>query len=197
MNALLASPQLWDLGAREQARSVFDPRIVDIFFYKLEGGETDFLALRDGVITLPSSQSSDYRRALFLGTTGAGKTTLLRQLMGTDPAKERFPSTSTAKTTVHETEVILQEGPYCAVVTFFPMEDVREHLKECISAAVLAAYRNESDSDQMRRLLTHVNQRFRFNYVLGNGPVKDTSDFAFDTGAKPLSLSRACPGCAA
>ena len=77
------------------------------------------------------------------------------------------------------------------------MEDVREHLKERVSAAVLAAYRNESDSDQMRRLLTHVNQRFRFNYVLGNGPVKDTRDFAFDAGAKPLSLSRACPGCAA
>lgn len=180
MNMLLASPHLWDLGAREQALALFDPRVVDIFFYKLEGGETDFLALRDSVITLPCSQTSDYRRALFLGTTGAGKTTGLRQIMGTDPLKERFPSTSTAKTTVHETEVILQEGLYSAVVTFFPMEDVREHLKECLSAAVLAAYRNESDTDQMRRLLTHVNQRFRFNYVLGNGPVKDTSDFDDD-----------------
>ena len=180
MNTLLASPQLWDLGAREQALAIFDARVVDIFFYKLEGGETDFLALRDGVIALPSSQTSDYRSALFLGTTGAGKTTLLRQIMGTDPAKERFPSTSTAKTTVHETEVVLQEGLFSAVVTFFPMEDVREHLKECVSAAVLAAYRRESDSDQMRRLLTHVNQRFRFNYVLGNGPVKDTSDFDND-----------------
>lgn len=181
MSALLASPQLWDLGAREQALALFDARVVDIFFYKLEGGETDFLALRDGVIALPSSQNSDYRSALFLGTTGAGKTTLLRQIMGTDPAKERFPSTSTAKTTVHETEVVLQEGLFRAVVTFFPMEDVREHLKECVSAAVLAAYRSESDSDQMRRLLTHVNQRFRFNYVLGNGPVKDTSDFDNDS----------------
>ena len=181
MKELLENPQLWDLGAREQALALFDSRVVDIFFYKLEGGETDFLTLRDGVIALPSSQSSDYRRVLFLGTTGAGKTTALRQLMGTDPAKERFPSTSTAKTTVHETEVLLQEGPYSAVVTFFPMEDVREHLKECVSAAVLAAYRNEPDADQMRRLLTHVNQRFRFNYVLGNGPVKDTSDFDDDS----------------
>ncbi|MES2879524.1 MAG: hypothetical protein V4713_14005 [Pseudomonadota bacterium] len=180
MNALLASPYLWDLGAREQALNMFDPRVVDIFFYKLEGGETDFLSLRDNAIQLPISQSSDYRRALFLGTTGAGKTTLLRQIMGTDPLKERFPSTSTAKTTVHETEVVLQEGPFRAVVTFFPMEDVREHLKECVSAAVLAAYRNESEADQMRRLLTHVNQRFRFSYVLGNGPIKDTNDFDDD-----------------
>jgi hypothetical protein len=180
MSALLASPHLWDLGAREQALVTFDQRVVDIFFYKLEGGETDFLALRDSVIELPSPNSSDYRRALFLGTTGAGKTTLLRQIMGTDPVSERFPSTSTAKTTVHETEVVLQEGAFKAVVTFFPMEDVREHLKECVSTAVLASYRNESDGEQMRRLLMHVNQRFRFNYVLGNGPVKSISDFGDD-----------------
>lgn len=180
MSALLANPQLWDLGARAQAKALYDQRIVDIFFYKLEGGETDFMALRENMIALPSSQDSDYRRALFLGTTGAGKTTTLRQLIGTDPVKERFPSTSTAKTTVHETEVVLKEGPYCAAVTFFPMEDVREHLKECVSAAVLAAYRKESDAEQMRRLLTHVNQRFRFSYVLGSGPVKEASDFEDD-----------------
>ena len=185
MSALLASPNLWDIGAREQALAAFDQRIVDIFFYKLEGGETDFLALRDGVIELPSPKSSGYRRALFLGTTGAGKTTLLRQIMGTDPDNERFPSTSTAKTTVHETEVVLQEGPFRAVVTFFPMEDVREHLKECVSAAVLAAYRKESDGEQMRRLLMHVNQRFRFNYLLGNGPVKNVSDFDDDSNGDP------------
>jgi hypothetical protein len=177
MNVLLSSPHLWDLGAREQAVATLDPRVVDIFYYKLEGGETDFLTLRETVIALPSAQTSDYRRALMLGTTGAGKTTLLRQIIGTDPARERFPSTSTAKTTVHETEIVLAEGPFRAVVTFFPMEDVREHLKECASAAVLAAYRGEPEGEQMRRLLTHVNQRFRFNYVLGNGPVKEVSDF--------------------
>jgi signal recognition particle receptor subunit beta len=180
MNALLASPDLWDLGAREQALAKFDPRIVDIFFYKLEGGETDFLALRDGAIELPSSRNTEYRRAMFLGTTGAGKTTLLRQIINTDPTKERFPSTSTAKATVHETEVAIEDGLYRAAVTFFPMEDVREHLKECVAAAVLAAYRNESDAEVMRRLLTHVNQRFRFSYVLGNGPVKEVSDFDDD-----------------
>ena len=32
MTALLASPQLWDLGAREQALGHFDPRVVEIFF---------------------------------------------------------------------------------------------------------------------------------------------------------------------
>lgn len=183
MNTLLASPELWDLGAREQAAAKFDSRVVDIFFYKLEGGETDFLALRDSAIELPSSHSTDYRRALFLGTTGAGKTTLLRQIIGTDPTKERFPSTSTAKTTVHDTEVVVTDGLFRAAVTFFPMEDVREHLKECVSSAVLAAYRKESDAEVMRRLLTHVNQRFRFTYVLGNGPIKEMTDFDDDDEA--------------
>ena len=182
MNVLLSSPHLWDLGAREQALATLDPRVIDIFYYKLEGSETDFLGLRDAVIAMPSAQSSDYRRALLLGTTGAGKTTLLRQIIGTDPVRERFPSTSTAKTTVHETEIILREGTFQAVVTFFPMEDVREHLKECASAAVLAAYRGEPESEQMRRLLTHTNQRFRFNYVLGNGPANNAvSDFDDDS----------------
>lgn len=180
MNVLLASPELWSLDALDQARKTFDPRIVDIFFYKLEGGEIDSLKIREDEIELPSSQTSNYRRALFLGATGAGKTTLLRQIIGTDPTLERFPATSRAKTTVHETEVILRQGAFHAVVTFFPMEDVREHLKECVSAAILGSYRKESDSNVMRRLLNHVNQRFRFSYMLGNGPIKEASDFDDD-----------------
>src|SRR5690606_34944246 len=53
----------------------------------------------------------------------------------------------------------------------------REHLNECISEAVLAAYRGDGDSEVLRKLLMHVNQRFRFNYVLGNGPqVSDADD---------------------
>jgi hypothetical protein len=115
---------------------------------------------------------------LLLGTTGAGKTTLLRQLIGTDPETEKFPSTSTAKTTVHDTEVVLDNGPYRGVVTFFPLEEVREHLNECVSAAVLAAYRHATDAEILRRMLMHVNQRFRFNYLLGNGPGAATDEDA-------------------
>ena len=32
----------------------------------------------------------------------------------------------------------------------------------------------------LRRLLNHVNQRFRFNYVLGNGPAVAPSSSDFD-----------------
>lgn len=71
---------------------------------------------------------------------------------------------------MHETEVVLAPGPFKAAVTFYPIDEVREHLNECISEAVLSAYRGDSDSEVLRKLLTHVDQRFRFNYVLGNGP---------------------------
>lgn len=176
LNQLLGDESYWNMSAKSDAEKRFNRRVVEIFFHGMEPEENDFGAIRESIITLPTSQDSNYRRALLLGTTGAGKTTLLRQLIGTDPESERFPSTSTAKTTVHETEVVLDTGPFRAAVTFFPVDEVREHLNECISEAVLAAYRGDKDTEVLRKLLMHVNQRFRFNYILGNGPQAPTSD---------------------
>lgn len=170
LNQLLGDESFWNISSKSDAAARLHKRVVEIFYYGMEPEESDFPAIREAIIALPNSKDSDYRRALLLGTTGAGKTTLLRQLIGTDPKSERFPSTSTAKTTVHETEVVLDSGPYRAAVTFFPVEEVREHLNECILEAVLAAYREDDDGDVLRKLLMHVNQRFRFNYILGNGP---------------------------
>lgn len=176
LNQLLCDESYWSLPAKAEAETRFHRRVVEIFFHGMEPEESDFGAIREAIIPLPTSQTSDYRRALLLGTTGAGKTTLLRQLIGTDPETERFPSTSTAKTTVHETEVVLAPGPFQAVVTFFPIDEVREHLNECISEAVLSAYRGDAETEVLRKLLMHVNQRFRFNYVLGNGPLTPEAD---------------------
>ena len=134
---------------------------------------TDFMNVREQVIPIPSSNDSDYRSALLLGTTGAGKTTVLRQIIGTHPVKERFPSTSTAKTTVADTEIIVAEGDYQAVITFMERDEVRDYLEECISKAVLTAYQGKPDADVLRSLLQHVDQRMRFNYVLGNGPISE------------------------
>jgi hypothetical protein len=176
LNELLAGENFWSLPARPEAEKRFTRRVVEIFYHGMEPEQSDFGAIRESIIPLPTSKDSDYRRALLLGTTGAGKTTLLRQLIGTDPESERFPSTSTAKTTVHETEVVLAPGPYKAAVTFFPIDEVREHLNECISEAVLSSYRGDGDGEVLRKLLMHVNQRFRFNYVLGNGPQTSEAD---------------------
>src|SRR5262249_53835858 len=135
LNELLADARYHDASARADAERRFDHRIVDIFFDKMRPSETDFRAIRDAAIQLPNSKDDDYRRVFLLGTTGAGKTTLVRQLIGTDPAIERFPSTSTAKTTVHDTEIVVEEGPWRAIVTFVSSDEVREYLTECISAA--------------------------------------------------------------
>jgi len=189
LNQLLAEDAFWSPPAKAEAEKRFHRRVVEIFYHGMELEESDYGAIRESIIPLPSSKDSEYRRALLLGTTGAGKTTLLRQLMGTDPETERFPSTSTAKTTVHETEVVLTPGPYKAVVTFFPLDEVREHLNECISEAVLSAYRGDGDGEVLRKLLMHVNQRFRFNYVLGNGYQTAAEDDDEDDFAEPLEES--------
>lgn len=173
LNDLLSNPKYWEPTARAEAEKRFSSVVVDIFYHKLNPEEIDFGGTRETYIPLPNSRESEYRRVLFIGTTGAGKTTLVRQIIGTNPETERFPSTSTAKTTVHDIEIVLTEGTYKAVVTFVSSDEVREHLNECISNAILAAYRGVTDADIMRRLLSHVNQRFRFNYILGNGLVAD------------------------
>ena len=190
LNVLLSEPKFHDPAARADAVRRFDPRVVDIFFDKMVRKEPNSAALREDVIRLPESEPDGYRRVLFLGTTGAGKTTLVRQLIGTNPSKERFPSTSTAKTTIHDTEILLADGDWRAVVTFASSDEVREHLNECISAAVLSATKDANDPEVLRRLLNHVNQRFRFNYVLGNGPAAapPASDFDDDEEESEVEL---------
>ena len=167
LDTLLAEAQYHHVAARAEAERRFDSRVVDIFYDKMIPEEVDYPALRENEIPLPPTGPDGYRRALLLGTTGAGKTTLVRQLIGT--VRERFPSTSTAKTTIHDTEIVIAQGPWRAVITFASAEEVREYLGECISAAVLAAAGDANDATILRRLLNHVNQRFRFSYVLGTG----------------------------
>src|SRR5262245_16325727 len=147
LNELLAEPRYHDPAARAEAEHRFDSLIVEIFFHKMIPEQLDFAILREEIIPLPLSEPEGYRRVLFLGTTGAGKTTLVRQLIGTDPTVERFPSTSTAKTTIHDSEIVLDDGPWRAVVTFVPSDEVREYLTECISAAVLTAARGADDAN--------------------------------------------------
>ena len=181
LNTLLEDPRYHKRASRAEAERRFDEKVVDIFFDKVEPEEIDFSALRDEVVPLPLQGPDGYRHVLFLGTTGAGKTTLVRQLIGTDPPAERFPSTSTAKTTIHDTEIIFDDGPWRAVVTFVSSSEAREYLCECVSAAVLAAAtKGANEATVLRRLLEHVNQRFRFNYVLGNGPEFKTSNSFFE-----------------
>jgi energy-coupling factor transporter ATP-binding protein EcfA2 len=168
LNELLADSRWWSLSARHEAADRFDERIVDIFYGPMDPDATDTRAIRDELLPLPD-RDLGYRRILLVGTTGAGKTTVLRQLIGTDPETERFPTTATGRTTIADTELVLAEGAYSAAITFFSLDEVTQHLQDCVLQAVLAAYGDQDRGEVRRALLRHKDERFRFNYVLGDG----------------------------
>src|SRR2546425_5381816 len=167
LNELLADRLFWEPSSRTTALTRFTPLVMDIFYHDMVPETADAFSIREAAIPLPRSSESGYRQVLLLGTTGGGKTTLVRQLIGTDPQSERFPSTSTARTTVADTKIFFSTGPFRAVVTFLPRDEVRDYLEESMAASALAAYQGDPDSEVLRRLLDHVDQRFRLSYVLG------------------------------
>ncbi len=166
MNRLLADETFWTPSAHERALREFDPRVVSIFYDDITAKSENPWALREEIIPLPSHEKG-YTRVLLVGPTGAGKTTLVRQLIGTDPTKERFPSTSTAKTTVFDIEIVTSPGLYRAAVSFLSRDRVRHYLEECVTAAVSAASEGLKEEEITRRLLEHSEQRFRMSYLLG------------------------------
>ncbi|QSI78773.1 hypothetical protein [Niveibacterium microcysteis] len=176
MNELLADESWWNAGRYNDALQTFDPIIVDAFFDGLQASVANPVALRDNIIPLPGREDG-YARVLFVGTTGAGKTSLLRHLIGSDPDKDRFPSTSTAKTTVSDIEVIPDDGPYRAAVTFFSEHAIRANVEDCVIAACSAEWDGMSEEKIADKLLHHADQRFRLSYLLG---AWQTSDDAAD-----------------
>lgn len=166
LNELLGDETFWRLSAREVAVRKFDSRVVSLFFDDIEAKSEDPWLVRDEVLQLPGPDKG-YSRVLLVGATGAGKTTLLRQLIGSHPDIDRFPSTSTGKTTIFDIEIILSPEPYKSVVSFLPRDRVRAYIEECLAASISSAIEGDSDEIILRRLLEHSEQRFRLNYLLG------------------------------
>lgn len=193
LNQLLATPAFWSVASRDEAGLRFDPRVVSIFYDGLEPRTVDYEGIREQILPLPTI-AEGYKSVLFLGTTGAGKTTVVRQILGTHPVEERFPSTSTAKTTIADSEIVLADGPFRVVVTFTGRDEVTDHLADCVSEAALAIHRGAADAEVYRRLLDHVNQRLRFSYVLGRpttADVVDDDDDELGADACPSAADRA------
>lgn len=166
LNNLLQSEALWSLGAQAQALKQYDPRVVEIFYSEIEPRVNSAINLRDKLLPLPSS-TDGYARVVLMGVPGAGKTTLVRQLIGTHPETERFPSTSVNRTTTFPTEIALHDGGYEAVVTFMSEHETRFEIEESLSAALLEAV--EGDRKQVARaLLEKSDMRFRLKYLLGD-----------------------------
>lgn len=183
MNVVLSDESWWNAAKRAEAEVRFDKIVVDAFFDELQAGRFMPEPLRDKAIPLPGI-ADGYARVLFVGTTGAGKTSLVRQLIGSDPDTDRFPSTAPAKTTIADLEVVQAPGKFSAVVTFFSEFQIQTYIEECLIAANLAAFDDVSDAKIAEKLLTHSDQKFRLSYVLGAWPEneadKDEDEFSFD-----------------
>jgi adenylate kinase family enzyme len=133
--------------------------------------DNDSIPIRENLLPLPSSEDG-YNKVLFVGTTGAGKSTLLRHLIGT--TSENFPLTTTGKATVSDLEVIVAEGNYKSVVTFFTRQMTETFIQECIYNALLKAM-NESDKKKIfEEFSENKEQTFRLKYILGNFQDKKT-----------------------
>jgi hypothetical protein len=166
LNDLLANSALWSLGARGEAEKRYEPEVIEIFYGEIEPRALDARPLRDKLLPMPAPNDG-YAKVLLLGVPGAGKTTLVRQLIGTHPKKEAFPSTSLNRTTTFPTEVILHTGHFEAVVTFMSEHETRFEVEECVSAAVVEAV--DGDSKLVARtFLEKSDMRFRLKYLLGD-----------------------------
>jgi ABC-type transport system involved in cytochrome bd biosynthesis fused ATPase/permease subunit len=106
MNEILADANLHSILRQREAERRFDPLVVAAFYEGLDADAADPEKVRDKEIAIPGGVP----RVLLAGVTGSGKTSLLRQLMGFDPRTDRFPSTSTARTTTCDMEVIAAAG---------------------------------------------------------------------------------------
>ncbi len=167
LNQLLSDRTYWNPTERSRAERNFSEKVIAAFYDELLPEERDPWVVRDGVIPIPGKEDG-YARVMFVGTTGAGKTTLVRQLIGTDPLRERFPSISAAKTTISDLEIITTEtSTYRAVVCFFDRSYVRRHIEECVLAAITSQIEGDDRVGVESKLLVHTEQRFRLSYLLG------------------------------
>jgi len=189
MNVILGDQSWWHASKRKEAELRFSKPVTEAFYDEIQAGRDDPESLRESQIRLPNAQDDGYSRVLFVGTTGAGKTSLLRQLIGSDPDGDRFPSTAPAKTTVADIEVIQADGGFEAAVTFFSEFQTQANIEECVIDAALAIFEKAPADKVADRFLNHRDQKFRLSYLLGGwrkGDLGDAQDeMSFDDAAEP------------
>ena len=167
LNEILADSSWWSLDRRAEASQRFDAIVVSAFFDGIEVGKINSKERREEMLPLPTPDDG-YARVMLVGSTGAGKTTLLRQLIGSDHTRDRFPSTSTAKTTTADIEIITTAtGLFKSVITFMNEYEVRAAVDECLEEACSIAIQGGDDEGIAGALLEHPEQRFRLSYPLG------------------------------
>ncbi|MCY4641146.1 MAG: hypothetical protein OXC41_00355 [Gammaproteobacteria bacterium] len=168
MNEILNDETWHNAARRPEAERRFDPIVVHAFYDDLESPSSNSWEVRNLTLPLPTIEDG-YAKVLMVGTTGAGKTSLLRQLIGSHPDRDRFPSTSASRTTISDIEVIVSNDPqFNASITFFTEPNIHTNIHECVADACAASWDSIPDEELAERLLTHRDLRFRLGYIIGS-----------------------------
>jgi hypothetical protein len=168
LNQLLENPEWFSPEREAAAAAAFDDIVVRAFYDDLTVPTGRSFDVREARIPLPGSDDG-YSRVLLVGPTGVGKTSLLRQLIGSHPDRDRFPSTSASRTTISDIEVITSDKPaFECVGTFFSEWTVQTLVHECVAEACAATWDEITDAKLADRLLQHRDMRFRLSYIIGS-----------------------------
>jgi len=176
---------------RSSAEQKYARVIVDAFYDCMTPEPIDYKALRDRMMPLPPRAWVPH--VLIAGGTGVGKSRLAQHLLQT--TSRNFPMRGAGRTTVSDTEVVIGDVDYSAVMTFFAENEIRQTLKENIIEACSFA---QGETDRARiasKLLVDADKRFRFNFVLGNwaesGNAAEDEDDDLDESNDEMSLPAA------
>jgi hypothetical protein len=187
--ALAETPTLLPTRSHAIAEEKYAPVIISAFYDCMTPEPVDYLALREREMQLPPRQGKrrNVPRVLAVGQTAAGKSRLIQHLLQT--TRENFPMRGAGRTTVADTEIIVDDVAYAGVVTFYAENEVREIVKENILEACEFAHREPNNTTKIAaKLLIDSDKRFRFNHVVGDwDQSSDATDNEDDVDAEDQS----------
>jgi hypothetical protein len=175
--ALADTPSLLPTKSQAIAEQKYAPVVIGAFYECMTPEPVDYLALREREMPLPPKQKKRRKvpRVLVVGPTAAGKSQFNQQVLQT--TRENYPMRGAGRMTVADTETIVDDVDYSAVLTFYAENEIREIIKGNIREACEFAYRDPEDKAKIAsKLLVDSDKRFRFNYIIGDWAQNTTEE---------------------
>lgn len=185
LEKMLNDDYWWDHSKKDEAYSKYSAVVVDAFYDPMENIASVENEMLDRIY-LPGKEDG-YNRSTIIGPSGYGKTSLVRMIAGT--IEEKFPTTSTGRTTTCNMEIIMgNDGVYEVVITFMSRHLVEMYIQECIEAALEYCIHSSGEyinrKDISDKLFVHRDLILRLSYILGDLTLKqdenESDQFDFD-----------------